>query len=427
MGSFLKMGPEGSGNRGVMALNSSLVALCLRAMPGANVKVLALHNQPDTSAVHVGDQVHQIPVIPCRLSPKSKFHDHIASIVFLSVVFRVFPLFRPRIIRANSWIRALVEADLIGDIRGGDSFSDIYGIGRFLTGFAMAWTVLLVKRDMVQLPQTYGPYQSRLAKLLARYILNNSSMVIARDMHSQRVAQELLRGNQRVLLSPDVAFSLEISQPSAVVLEPPLSSPSSGKIIGLNVNGLMYNGGYSRNNMFGLKLDYPSFLTSLALSILMETDRELWLVPHTFAPTDDVESDPGGSRKLRNSLPRELQNRVRIVALPYDQHQIKGIIGMCEFFIGSRMHACIAALSQGIPCVGVAYSGKFNGVFESVGMQDWVVDGRSVGNEEAVKQILELYGQRDNVRGALVRRANHARVQLTEIFRLFQNYLPSPS
>ena len=65
-----------------------------------------------------------------------------------------------------------------------------------------------------------------------------------------------------------------------------------------------------------------------------------------------------------------------IVDREYDQHEIKGVIGMCDFFVGSRMHACIGALSQGIPCVGVAYSMKFRGVFESVGVADWVVDSR---------------------------------------------------
>jgi len=425
MGSFLKQDPKGSGNRGVWALSSSLVGLCLDAVPDAKLTFLVSHNQADTSFISVRGKMEAIPVVHCRLSPKSNLQDHIAWIVFLAIIFRLLPPMRPRIVRANNWIRTIVEADLIGDIRGGDSFSDIYGLVRFLTGFAMAWTVLLVKRDMVQFPQTYGPFQSGLAKFLARYLLNNSSIVIARDIHSQTVAQSLVRGNKTILLSPDVAFSLEVSRPSEVVLDPPQSSATACEVIGLNVNGLMDNGGYSRNNMFGLKIEYPSFLTALAVSILQETDGELWLIPHTFAASGDVESDPDGSTKLRESLPRELQRRVRIVSAPYDQHQIKGIIGMCQFFIGSRMHACIAALSQGIPSVGVAYSGKFRGVFESVGMQDWVVDGRDVDNDEAITRILDLYRQRDRVRDTLAKRALQARSQLTDVFQRFENYLPS--
>ena len=140
-------------------------------------------------------------------------------------------------------------------------------------------------------------------------------------------------------------------------------------------------------------------------------------MPHTFAPPGDVESDQDASRRLRESLPVGLQARVRIVAAEYDQHEIKGVIGGCDFFIGSRMHACIAALSQGVPCVGVAYSMKFEGVFASVGMGEWVVDGRAVPDAQAVARIVDLYRKRDEVREGLGRRADEARAELRAVFQ----------
>jgi polysaccharide pyruvyl transferase WcaK-like protein len=151
--------------------------------------------------------------------------------------------------------------------------------------------------------------------------------------------------------------------------------------------------------------------------LLDEHAGEVWLIPHTFAETGGVESDPAASHQLRDSLPATLRSRVRIVTREYNQHEMKGVIGQCDFFIGSRMHACIAALSQGVPCVGVAYSMKFAGVFESVGAGGWVVDGREVGNEEAVARILELYRQRDALRGPLGQAAKDARAQLQVVFR----------
>jgi polysaccharide pyruvyl transferase WcaK-like protein len=100
----------------------------------------------------------------------------------------------------------------------------------------------------------------------------------------------------------------------------------------------------------------------------------------------------------------------------YDQHEIKAVIGNCDFFVGSRMHACIAALSQGIPCVGVAYSMKFAGVFESVGMEEWIVDGRDTEGDAAITKILDLYARRNEVRAGLRLRADAARAQLKEVF-----------
>jgi len=199
------------------------------------------------------------------------------------------------------------------------------------------------------------------------------------------------------------------------------------------VNGLMYNGGYTRRNMFGLKLDYAGFLPDLVCALLAGHSGELWLIPHTLERAGHVESDNEACSKLRDRLPRGLVSRVRLVTGNYDAHELKWLIGSCDFFIGSRMHACIAALSQGVPCVGVAYSRKFAGVFESVRMEEWVVDARSCSENESVARIVSLYRQREKTRRELCRQASRVRGDLTEIFRQLvsrsarcRKTLPSP-
>jgi polysaccharide pyruvyl transferase WcaK-like protein len=315
------------------------------------------------------------------------------------------------------WIKAAEDAVVVGDIRGGDSFSDIYGMERFLTGFLMAWSVILVKGSMVQYPQTYGPYRSKLAKLLAGYLLKESNVIMARDETSRRVAQDLTGNRKDVILCPDVAFVLDALPPQSLAVNPPaegIEIPAG--VIGLNVNGLMYNGGYTRDNMFGLKLDYPRMLPVLIEKLLEVHEGELWFVPHAFAESGNVESDPDACMKVRESLPEQLRSRTRIISAEYDCHELKWIIGQLDFFIGSRMHSCIAALSQGVPCVGIAYSRKFEGVFHTVGMEEWVIDGRSLTEEEAVLRILSLYLKRVEVRQGLKASAQEAAKRLRETF-----------
>jgi polysaccharide pyruvyl transferase WcaK-like protein len=414
--------PVRQGNRGVRALGASLIDLCWRASRGGEVALLLGHRDNEPAPFRVNGQVRLIPVVNARLSPRSRLRDHFFWILLMSVLYRLAPLAgaRAAIARSTPWIKTVAEADLVGDVRGGDSFSDIYGMKGFLLNFLMVWTVLLVKGTIVQFPQTYGPYRSPLARWLARFLLKRSSVIIARDKPSRQLAQELVGPEREVLLSPDVAFSLEPLRPERIDLDPPLSGPVPPGIIGLNVNGLMFNGGYTRNNMFELKLDYAAFLTQLVSALLAEHPGELWLVPHTHA-AGHVESDTEASEKLRDSLPRELRSRVRLVTAEYDQHELKWIIGQCDFFVGSRMHSCIAALSQGVPCVGVAYSGKFAGVFASVGMEEWVVDARSSEQDGAVSRIVSLYRERDGVRQELLRRADQARQQLVELFQELVN------
>jgi colanic acid/amylovoran biosynthesis protein len=410
--------PVSSGNRGVLALGASLISLCSEATSGGEVVLLLINRDKQPVPFRVGGQVRQIPVIHARRSPRTHIRHHVAWIVLMSLLYRLLPVasFRRAIARSTPWVETVAEADLVGDVHGGDSFSDIYGLKGLWESFLMDWTVVMIKGSMVQFPQTYGPYKSPVARFLAAFLLRRSSVIIARDKESRKIAQALVGAGKTVLLSPDVAFSLESIRPGQVELDPPLGGPTPGGVIGLNVNGLMYHGGYTRNNMFGLKLHYAAFLPVLVVALLKESTGELWLVPHTFAPDGDVESDPDASRKLREALPPEFRTRVRIVHREYDQYEIKGVIGQCDFFVGSRMHACIAALSQGIPCVGVAYSMKFAGVFESVGMEEWVVDGRATAGDQAVTRIMELYRKRSGVRAGLSRRAAEARVQLRDVF-----------
>lgn len=410
--------PVTSGNRGVLALGTALISLCSELIGG---QVILLIGNRDSHAVpfRIGSVVRRIPIVNVRMSPRSRLRDHFFWVVGMSLVYRVVPFsgFRKWIRSWTPWIAAVHDAVLVGDVRGGDSFSDIYGMKRFLTGFALAWSVVLIRGEIVQFPQTYGPFRRPIARFLARFLLLRSSVIIARDRASFAIASELAGPTKDVRLSPDVAFSLIQVKPDTLILNPPLPNQRvPGSVIGVNVNGLMFHGGYTRSNMFGLKVDYPAFLVSVVSSLLAESESEVWLIPHTYAPAGDVESDPEASRIVRDALPETLRSRVRILDSEYDCHELKGIIGLCEFFVGSRMHACIGALSQGVPCVGVAYSMKFRGVFETVQMEDWVVDARVRSTVDAVEDVLHCYRQRNERRDALKRAADAARCRLREVF-----------
>ena len=47
---------------------------------------------------------------------------------------------------------------------------------------------------------------------------------------------------------------------------------------------------------------------------------------------------------------------------------------MCDVFVGGRMHANIAALSQETPTVAVSYSHKFRGIMSELGQSAYVTE-----------------------------------------------------
>ena len=65
------------------------------------------------------------------------------------------------------------------------------------------------------------------------------------------------------------------------------------------------------------------------------------------------------------------------------------------------MHACIAAVSQSVPTVCIAYSDKFIGVMESIGVEDIVVDARAMDKDEILRAIGGALDQHEEVRRLL--------------------------
>src|SRR6185503_20181754 len=99
-----------------------------------------------------------------------------------------------------------------------------------------------------------------------------------------------------------------------------------------------------------------------------------------------------------------------------DATELKWFVGRCAWFCGTRMHACIAGLSQGVPTTAVAYSDKTVGVFRTAAVEDCVVDPRKLSGGEVADAVLADRDRRAEVAAALQRRLPGVRRQLSEQF-----------
>lgn len=310
---------------------------------------------------------------------------------------------------------------MAADITGGDSFSDLYGMRRLIFGFLRKWLVLLSGTDLVLLPQTYGPFRRRLSRAMARFVLARAAAVYARDEKSLEEIRKLMgRRKMRAVpqLCPDVAFTLSARRPDSPQARQVEQLRSQGRPpVGLNVSGLLYHGGYTGDNMFGLACDYASLIHELLVYFVRQEDRTVLLAPHVIPADFPVENDWEACRAVCEALPADVRERVIVLDGGYDQHQMKYFIGLCDFFMGSRMHSTIAALSQCVPAAGMAYSRKFAGVFETVGVERAVVDLRRLSGEEALGQIRDLYRDRTGLKSQLQERMPAVREQINTLFR----------
>ncbi|MDT8328879.1 MAG: polysaccharide pyruvyl transferase family protein [Roseovarius sp.] len=280
------------------------------------------------------------------------------------------------------FFRAVRAADLVIDIGGGDSFADIYGPRRLTQMFLMKYLTHLARRPLVLAPQTFGPFKRRLSTLLARQTIRLSAITTTRDSLSTDCLREMgIRCE--IIEASDVALRLPY--------DPPPSRPEGGPVrVGINVSGLLMSGGYTGNNMFGLQMDYPQLIRDILRRFTDHPDRcEIHLVPHVISWVGGgVEDDHAASLKLQEEFPS-----VTVAPAFTSPSEAKSYIAGMDFFMGARMHACIAAFSAGVPVVPMAYSRKFAGLFGSLGYNE-TVDCTSQSADDILTRIVDAYDRR---------------------------------
>ena len=278
------------------------------------------------------------------------------------------------------YYRNISSCDIVFDTGLGDGFSDIYSNGKYMLQYFLKRIPEWSGCKTVLLPQTIGPYDKRIFEKTAGTIIKKSAACFTRDNASYLYAKKISSNND-IVLTTDMAMKLPCSSNTYQIPD--------GVNIGLNVSGLLYMGGYTKSNQFHLKYDYSEFVNKL-IERLLEKEYHIHLISHVYR--NNGEGDEYASLKLHERY-RDL------IVVPEFQSpmEAKAYIRRMDFFIGSRMHSTIAAISSGIPVCPVGYSRKFNGLFDTIGYNNYV-DATKDNLETALSSIEKMIDDRELVR-----------------------------
>lgn len=288
---------------------------------------------------------------------------------FTNIGFKA--LLNPR----SSLHRTMRRCAVFFDIGAGDSFSDIYGWKRFSLVLASKFAAVHSGGPLIFSPQTIGPFASRRARLLAARAVRLAERIFARDAQSLAVLAELGVA-ERSELTTDVAFALPYARSEA-------ERDAGERIrIGLNVSALLFRRDIAADDKIKLALDYPSLIERILTQLSRDPRVELHLVPHVLAEHTEYEDDYALALTLQRAHP------ALIVAPRFaGPSAAKTYIAALDFFIGSRMHATIAAISSGTAVLPLGYSRKFTGLFGSL-HYNWTADLTAL-SEDAVMAKLD--------------------------------------
>jgi len=402
----------GTKNMGVNALAAGTSASVFHSLPEAGFAFMDYSKEPGIYQVRSASGDREVPLYDIRFSKKLGLKNNIARLIVAAVIHRVLPRrLRKKIRAAHPALDNLLRSDIAVAISGGDSFSDIYGMSRLFYVCLPQILAIAAGRPLVLLPQTVGPFATAKGRSLARFILRRAKHIYSRDRESLEEVSRLLGTKAaNASLAYDMGFALEPIPPDSSVVEQLAKLRASGILVGLNVSGLLYAGGYTGRNEFGLSDDYKALVSRLLSSLMALEGVQVLLVPHVLGSPESNESDLTACQRVYDEFAGSSGGRLHYLPGDYDHHGIKFLIGQCDFFLGSRMHACIAALSQSIPAVGLAYSRKFSGVFETIDCGELVIDLTTISTDEVILRVELLYQQRLEIGARL-------RAQMPEVKR----------
>lgn len=288
-------------------------------------------------------------------------------------------LFFPKTIKDLCFFR---KADYVLDIGQGDSFSDIYGKGRFNDIDRAHWQAGLLKVPYCILPQTIGPFNIPSVTTKAHRSIAKAKTVMARDKMSFDYVKIYVPEQKNVEEFIDLAFYLPYDHQEF---------DKNYTNVGLNINALLWNGGYTGKNELGLRDDYQKTIRSI-IDYFLSIDRvKLHLTPHVIGQERGLENDYSVSVDMANEY-----NNPRLIVAPFffSPTEAKSYISGLDFFMGARMHSTIAAFSSGVPVVPMAYSRKFNGLFGDTLSYKYYVDLKTADSKMIVETIRECFDNR---------------------------------
>ena len=344
-----------SGNKGCSALAISFLDILYKISNGNIALVIYEKEKPN---------LEKFPIL-------SKFHN----ITHIEYHFK-------NIFKLPSIYNSFKKCDYVFDFTEGDSFTDLYGVNRFLSTSFLKYAAIKNRSNLIIGPQTIGPFQNKMIEIMAKRILEKSYYIYSRDKLTEIYVDKLI--GKKCMTVMDVAFGLPYT----------VNNPmNDGKIrLGINISGLLWK---NEKKSIGLTVDYRNYIINLIDRYYNDMKYEIHLIAHVIAPKSD-DDDTYIIDEIKNKYPKCL-------VMPYYDSpvDIKTYISGLDILTGARMHATIAAYSTKVAVIPFSYSRKFEGLFSTLNYP-YIIKGTVETTENALVQTIQFIENYKSLKSSII-------------------------
>lgn len=318
--------------------------------------------------------------------------------VFIAMLWRFLRFIHVNadfLLKRDKVLREYKNADIVINLCYGDTFAykkEFYFKLLFFILWQQSLTAVLLKKPLFFFPQSIGPFQSSLSRILAKFVLNRCQVIMTREELSK---QYLLKMGIKapIYVVPDLSFAVKPTPDHRVyeiLFEENIEEehPLAGIAI--------------RENMY----KYLDIMSAIVNYLTSKMKVKVIFIPHTSI--SDLHTHLGccDPRLLARKIIKRIECKELVNSIDgeYTVEELRGIIGKCDLFIGAYMHANTSALSTYVPIVAISYSHKTEGIMNLVGLGEFVLPLKDLSIPYALNKIEKAFYNRDRLRHALRRK-----------------------
>lgn len=337
----------------------------------------------------------------------ASFSLNLLSLAWTLLVYKKWPGLAPE--ELTQTLDALAGADVF--ISKGGSFicNDSGGIRGDISLFKLLVPFAIAKRlgvRTVVLGQSLGPFTTRSSRVLFRLF----SRYIDRIYLRERVGLKYLTfmgpnfARQKLDDCPDVAFALEAE------LFKPVIEIGDRPAIGLTIV----------NHRFADESARETYVDIICRAVDFFAKRiegaKFYIFPQVLSPHVDGSVDIELSKIVAARCRRQYGVTPEVLEGDYDARALKETYRRMRFFIATRLHSSIFAVSAGVPTVVFGYHGsKAEGVWRGLGFERFFFDINSVKWPLVERALAELLQNEKEIALEIAAQARRNRRRIREV------------
>ncbi len=243
------------------------------------------------------------------------------------------------------------------------------------------------------LPNSIGPFESKLAQTLAKWVLNRCHLLTVRESHSAQTLAPLL--SQPVKSFPDMAFGLTSadSQWAQQILHDHQVPYNKQHCVGITLRPWRFPASSDP------QAQYQQYIQAIAEFVehLLRQDYYPILFVHVQGPHAHEDD-----RIALCDLQVQLKQPIPMIDGNFNCQQLKALYGYMHAMVCTRLHSAIFSMAQGIPCIAINYQGyKSIGLVQDMGVGDFVMSIQEITAASLIQTFEQLEQERTHIQEQL--------------------------